>query len=145
MQPSQTKSFFDGRATVKSLLVTDQPANRAEVCARITSPRGDLAVLTDGTTPIRHLSYLELRPGMIRGNHYHKQRREWFYLISGELSLTMADVKGGEKTVIQLRAGDLAYITPEIAHALNPTTPGHAVEFAAEPFDLSDVFLHQLV
>src|SRR5688572_29639501 len=135
----QAKSFFGGRATVKSLLVTDQPASRPEVCARITSPRGELAVLTDGTTPIRHLSYLELRPGMIRGNHFHKQRREWFYLISGELTLTLADVNAApEKTVVQLHAGDLVYITPEIAHALNPTTQGHAVEFAAEPFDLKD-------
>ena len=145
MQPSHSNSFFGGRVTVKSLLVTDQPANRPELCARITSPRGELAVLTDGSVPIRHLSYLELRPGMIRGNHYHKQRREWFYLISGELTLTMTDAKGGEKTVIQLRAGDLAYITPEIVHALNPVTPGSAIEFAAEPFDLTDVFLHQLV
>jgi mannose-6-phosphate isomerase-like protein (cupin superfamily) len=139
------ESFFRGRATVKSLLVTDQPGNRSEVCARITSVRGELAVLTDGSIPIRHLSYVELLPGMVRGNHFHKKRHEFFYLISGELTLTMAEVSTGEQAVIQIRAGDLAYITPEIAHALNPTSHGHAVEYAAEAFDLSDVFPHRLV
>ena len=59
------KSYFDGRATIKSLLVTDQAANRTEICARINSPRGELAVLTHGNVPIRHLSYLEMRRGMI--------------------------------------------------------------------------------
>jgi len=139
------ESFFRGRATVKSLLVTDQPGNRSEVCARITSVRGELAVLTDGSIPIRHLSYVELLPGMVRGNHFHKKRHEFFYLISGELTLTMAEISTGEQAVMQMRAGDLAYITPEIAHALNPTSQGHAVEFAAESFDLSDVFPHRLV
>ena len=40
------KSFFGGRVSVKTLLVTDQPATRPELCARISSPRGELAVLT---------------------------------------------------------------------------------------------------
>ncbi|MGZ8920903.1 MAG: cupin domain-containing protein [Limisphaerales bacterium] len=140
----QARSYLGGRATVKSLLVTDQPATRAEVCARILSPRGEMAVLTDGSTPLRHLSYLEFRQGMLRGNHYHKLRHEYCYLISGELTLTLADIGTGEKAVVQMRTGDLAYVTPGIAHALNPTATGHAVEYAAEPFDLADVFPHQI-
>jgi oxalate decarboxylase/phosphoglucose isomerase-like protein (cupin superfamily) len=140
----QANAYFGGRAVVKSLLVTDQPANRPEVCARIQSPRGELAVLTDGSAPIRHLSYLELRPGMVRGNHFHKQRREFFYLISGELTLTLADVDSGEKAVVEMRAGDLLYVSPSIAHALRPSTGGHAVEYATEAFDAADVFPYPL-
>ena len=141
----EAQSFFGGRATVKSLLVTDTPANRAEILARLQSPRGEMAVLTDGTTPLRHLSYLELRPAMLRGNHFHKLRHEFFYLIHGELTLVLSDIDTGERASRQMRAGDLAYITPGIAHVLNPTTPGHSVEYAAEPFDLTDVYPHQLL
>jgi oxalate decarboxylase/phosphoglucose isomerase-like protein (cupin superfamily) len=141
----EAQSFFGGRATVKSLLVTDTPATRAEVLARIQSPRGEMAVLTEGTIPLRHLSYLELRPGMLRGNHFHKLRHEYFYLIHGELTLVMADVTSSESASVQMRAGDLAYITPGIAHVLNPVTPGHSVEYAAEPFDLTDVYPHKLL
>jgi oxalate decarboxylase/phosphoglucose isomerase-like protein (cupin superfamily) len=141
----EVKIYFDGRATVKSLPVTDQPANRAEICARISSPRGELAVLTDGTVPIRHLSYLEMRPGMIRGNHFHKLRQEYFYLISGNISLSLADVATGQTVALEIQPGDMVYIQPGVAHAFNPLTPGHAVEYAAQPFDFSDVFPHQLV
>jgi oxalate decarboxylase/phosphoglucose isomerase-like protein (cupin superfamily) len=141
----EVKIYFDGRATVKSLPLTDQPANRAEICARISSPRGELAVLTDGTVPIRHLSYLEMRPGMIRGNHFHKLRQEYFYLISGNISLSLSDVATGQTVALEIQPGDMVYIQPGVAHAFNPLTPGHAVEYAAQPFDFSDVFPHQLV
>jgi mannose-6-phosphate isomerase-like protein (cupin superfamily) len=141
----QAQSFFGGRATVKPLLVTDTPANRDEVLARIQSPRGEMAVLTDGATPLRHLSYLELRPAMLRGNHFHKLRHEFFYLIHGELKLTLAEITSGERTSVQLRAGDLATIHPGIAHVLNPLTAGHGIEYAAEPFDLTDVYPHPLL
>ena len=138
------QSFFDGRATVKPLLVTDQPANRSEICARIQSPRGEMAVLSDGATPIRHLAYIELRAGRLRGNHYHKLRHEYCYLICGELDLTLLHLESGERAIVRMRTGDMAIIAPGIAHALTPTTQGHAVEYAAEPFDAADVFPHQV-
>jgi dTDP-4-dehydrorhamnose 3,5-epimerase-like enzyme len=141
----ETRSYFGGRATIKSLLVTDQAADRPEICARINSPRGELAVLTDGSVPIRHLSYLEMRPGMVRGNHYHKLRKEYCYVISGELTLALADVATGESVSVQIHAGEIAYIQPGIAHAFNPLGQGQAVEYAAQPFDLSDVFPHRLI
>lgn len=140
----EAQSFFGGRAFVKSLLVTDQPAPRSEICARILSPRGEMAVLTDGAKPIRHLAYIELRPGMLRGNHYHKLRHEYCYLIAGELALTLLEIESGEKVVVQMRTGDMAFISPQIAHALNPTIQGYAVEYAAEPFDVADVFPQQI-
>ena len=139
------KNFFGGRATVRPLLVTDQPASRPEVRARISSPRGEMAVLADGTTPIRHLAYLELRPGMPRGNHYHKLRHEYFYLISGELTLHLADLDSGASASVQMSTGDLAYIGPGIAHVLKPGHAGQGVEFAAEVFDLTDVYPHALL
>lgn len=141
----EATSYFGGRATIKSLLVTDQPANRPEICARITSPRGELAVLTDGNVLIRYISYLEMRPGMIRGNHYHKLRQEFFYIISGDIALRLADVATGETVDVKLSTGDMAYIQPGIAHGFNPLTAGHAIEYAAQPFDHADVFPHRLV
>ena len=141
----EAKTFFGGRVIVKSLLVTDQPANRAEVCARLLSPRGELAVLTDGSIPIRHLSYVELRPEMVRGNHYHKLRHEYFYVIDGDLTLQLQDVSSGEAATVAIRAGDLAFIQPGIAHAMKPLNAGHGIEFAAEAFDLSDVYSYPLL
>ena len=133
-------TIFGGKVEVRSLQVTDKPAGRSEVIARLLSPGGELAVLADGVTPIRHLSYVELREGKPRGNHYHKLRHESFYLIAGELELHLQHVATGERAKITMQPGDFARIDPEIAHTFVPSTSGHALEFAPEPFDLADVY-----
>ena len=141
----EAKNYFGGRATVKSLLVTDRPAERTEFCARLNSPRGELAVLTDGSTPLRHLCYVELRAGMVRGNHFHKLRHEYFYVIAGNLAVQLQDVSTKEQASVKLQTGDMLFIKPGIAHALNPLSEGHALEYAAEPFDLADVYPQALI
>jgi oxalate decarboxylase/phosphoglucose isomerase-like protein (cupin superfamily) len=139
------RQFFAGKTEIKSLLVTDQPAGRPEVLARLRSAGGELAVLTDGASPIRHLGYVELIQGKIRGNHYHKLRHETFYVISGEIELHLQDLATGERQVTMLRAGDLARIGPSVVHTFKPNTSGHALEFAPEPFDASDVYRQVLI
>jgi mannose-6-phosphate isomerase-like protein (cupin superfamily) len=141
----EDRSFFGGRTTVKSLLVTDRPADRAEICARLSSPRGELAVLTDGSTPIRHLCYVELRAGKVRGNHFHKLRYEYFYVIAGNLAVELRNLRTDESASVELRPGDMLFIKPGVAHALNPLNDGHALEYAAEAFNLADVYPLQLI
>jgi oxalate decarboxylase/phosphoglucose isomerase-like protein (cupin superfamily) len=132
--------LLEGKVLVRPLLVTDQPAGRAEVQARLLSPGGELAVLADGVTPIQHLAYVELREGKPRGNHYHKLRHETVYLIAGELEMHLQDIATGERATAVMRVGDIARIAPGIAHAFVPGTAGHALEFAPEPFDGGDVY-----
>lgn len=136
------KSFFGGRVILKSLVVTDQPATRKEIRARIASPKGELAVLTEVDQTIRHLAYVELLPGQLRGDHYHKLRHEYFYVIAGEATARFQDVATGELADVQIVGGDLVFIRPGIAHAFVPRSSGHGIEFAAESFDLEDVYRH---
>jgi mannose-6-phosphate isomerase-like protein (cupin superfamily) len=133
-------TFFNGKVQIRPLLITDQPAGRKDILARLLSPGGELTVLTDGSIPIRHLSYVELREGKPRGNHYHKLRHESFYVIAGELELRIQDLATGQGNSITMRPGDLARIDPEIVHTFTPLTSGHALEFAPEPFDAADVY-----
>ena len=134
------QTFFNGKVQVMSLLLTDQPAARKDILARLVSPGGELTVLTDGTVPIRHLNYVELREGKPRGNHYHKLRHESFYVISGELELRIHDLGTSERNSITMRSGDFARIDPEIVHTFVPMKSGHALEFAPEPFNAADVY-----
>ena len=134
-----------GKVQIRPLLVTDQPSTRAEVQARLLSPAGELAVLADGMTAIRHLGYVELREGKARGNHYHKVRQESFYVIAGELELHVRDQASGEASITPMRTGDLAQIAPGIVHTFVPRISGHALEFAAEIFDAADVYRVVLV
>ena len=137
---SRSTKFFEGRVEVRSLELTDQPATRAEVRARIASPKGELAVLLDEKQVMRFLAYLELKEGVMRGGHYHKVRHEYFYLIAGEAMLRMEEVESGKKESARIAAGDLVYIAPGVAHAYVPSKAGHGVEFAAEEFDMGDVY-----
>ena len=140
----QSKEFFGGLVEIKPLLLTDQPATRPEIRARLALAKGEMAVLTDTGQSIRHLAYLELRPGQRRGDHYHKLRHEYSYVISGGIVLELKDLATGARATAQLVPGDLLFIKPGVAHALVPAAAGHALEFAAEPFDLSDVYPHPL-
>jgi mannose-6-phosphate isomerase-like protein (cupin superfamily) len=137
-------SYFGGKVWIKPLIVTDQPATRADVQARLKFPNGELAVLGDGKTAIHHLSYVELKEAMPRGNHYHKLRHEYFYLISGDAEMVFEDIATKEQSGTLLRPGDLVYIKPEIAHVFVPRQEGHAIEYAAEIFDAADVYRYPL-
>ena len=137
--------FFQGKVTVRPLLVTDQPANRPEVIARLLSPGGELVVLTDGRIPIHHLSYTQLIQGKPRGNHFHKLRHETFYVIAGELDLHLQDRSNGERKLVAMRTGDIAQISPGIVHTFLPKTSGHGLEFAPEVFDANDVYRQVLI
>jgi quercetin dioxygenase-like cupin family protein len=133
-------SFFQGKVWVKPLSKTEQPSTRPEVRARLLSPNGELAVLGDGENPNFHLAYVELKEGKVRGNHFHKIRHEYFYMIAGEVEFFAEEIATKQKIKSTLQAGDLVFISPEIAHAFSPAASGHAIEYAAERFDATDVF-----
>jgi mannose-6-phosphate isomerase-like protein (cupin superfamily) len=137
--------LLNGKVRVHPLLVTDQPAGRAETQARLLSPGGELVVLADGVSAIRHLAYVELRAGKARGNHYHKLRHESLYVIAGELEVHLHDVATGERVAAEMKAGDFAQIGPYVVHTFVPRTPGHAIEFAPEVFDANDVYRQVIV
>jgi hypothetical protein len=140
-----TNTLFGGKVKVRALTVTDKPAERTEVQARLLSPGGELVVLFDGVHPIQHLGYLELIAGKPRGNHYHKLRNESLYLISGEVELHLRDRATDERSMVLLQTGDLAQIAPEVSHVWLPRIAGAAIEFAPEMFDAADVYRDLLI
>jgi len=137
--------LLNGKVKVRSLLVTEKPAERRDVQARLLSPGGELAVLSDGVNAIRHLGYVELKEGKARGNHFHKLRHESFYIIAGEIDMHLFDLASGDRTTVRMRPGDLAEIGPNVVHTYVPTASGHAIEFAPETFDAADVYRQVIV
>ena len=112
---------------------------------RLLLPQGELAQFYDGDEPMRYLAYIELRPGFVRGNHYHKVKEEWIYLIEGQVTLLLEDVESKEKASVSIESGDLIFIPTEIAHALQIAEPGQAIEFSKARFDATDIHRFQLV
>ena len=42
------------------------------------------------------LSYLVIKPGCSRGNHYHKRKEEWFCCLHGKCELILTDTRNNK-------------------------------------------------
>lgn len=127
-------SAFGGRATRTSLPIVEPGAVDLPRLKRLILPQGDLAQLYEPDEGIRYLAWLELKVGSVRGNHHHRGKREFFYLIAGRVELVLEELESGARVKWQLAAGDLVYFKPGIVHAYCPTADGQAVEFSPQRF-----------
>jgi mannose-6-phosphate isomerase-like protein (cupin superfamily) len=140
MTHSELGSFLNGKVLKRSLTaIQGRPAPGAPRLKRLLLDQGELAHFWDGDTPIHYLAFVELRAGAFRGNHFHRVKRELFYVISGEALLSVEDIATRQRAEVPLRPGDLAEISVEIAHAFTTVAPGHAIEFSEAKFDAADV------
>lgn len=129
---------FGGRATRTTLPAVEPGAADLPLVKRLRLPQGDLAQLYDADEGIRYLAWLELKAGTLRGNHYHLQKREFFYLIAGRVDLVLEELATGERVEWPLAAGDLVFLEPGIVHAYRPHSDGQAVEFSPQRFVAED-------
>lgn len=69
---------------------------------------------------IKQIYVATIKPGQVRGNHYHLERIEWFLLIGGKAKLYLEDCKTKERTCLKLSSKKRRVITiyPGIAHAV---------------------------
>lgn len=51
-----------------------------------------------------------IKPGYTRGGHYHKERREWFCVISGEGIYRIKDVETDDEEEIFIKEGEYKQI-----------------------------------
>ncbi len=82
-----------------------------------TDTRGIIVDLFNGKG-IEHVGYISFAKGALRGNHYHKQAREYTYVLSGKISLFVKNV-ANEKAPVEehiVEAGHLALIPPYHSH-----------------------------
>ena len=78
--------------------------------------RGKIIDLIEGEK-INAITFITIKKGAIRGNHYHKKTWQWNYIVSGKMRLvTKMPNKKIKKTL--LNPGDLALTLPGELHAL---------------------------
>ena len=64
----------------------------------------------------RQVNYLFTKKGVFRGNHYHKENQEAFYIIDGEIDLVLE--KDGKKEEYTVKTGDFFIIKPFAIHSM---------------------------
>ena len=70
--------------------------------------------------PVKQLHIASIKPGGVRGNHYHAKRIEWFFLVAGKARLVLVDIKTKKRVSFQLSEEKPQVITiyPDISHAV---------------------------
>jgi mannose-6-phosphate isomerase-like protein (cupin superfamily) len=112
---------------------------------RILSTNGELAQILNGEE-FRFLAFIEFLPDSprLRGNHYHSQRTETLYVLTGRLLSRFRDLETGEIHDYELTRGDLVNIPARWAHAYRPLEPSSAVEMSSNVYDPTDTTPHDL-
>ncbi len=67
----------------------------------------------------KQVNYIFTKSGVIRGEHYHKNNKEAFYVISGSFELILEDLNSDAKEKHILKTGDFFAINPYLKHSFN--------------------------
>ena len=80
------------------------------------------------------------RPGVIKGNHYHERKREWFCVIKGKGKLVLEGDGFREEIVMGEENMVTVAVPPGVAHALVNVGDEmlYALIYTDEPFDPDD-------
>jgi len=142
----QRRTLLEGLVTVWTLpQVQPGPIKGESLLKRVMLPQGELAQVHNSDEGMRYIAAIELKAGTVRGNHYHKIRREYVYVISGRSTLAVRKLESEIRESAELAAGNLVFIPREIVHALQVKEDGLAVEFSPDRSDPEDTYREALV
>lgn len=65
----------------------------------------------------KQVNYITSVAGAFRGNHYHKENSEAFFVISGKFKLIVEDLENTKKEEYEMKSGDFFIIRPNINHS----------------------------
>ena len=108
---------------------------------RVFTPKGEMAQILNGSMTVQHLMYWDLdspKSGQTRGNHYHKAKTEQYYVLTGEVDLTVVDRETTERQVLAVKGGDRITVAPGVAHSFRSRGYAQVLEFSPAPYDASD-------
>lgn len=138
--------YLSGKVTRQALPALQPPTvAQAPALKRLLLPQGELAQFHDGDPVVHYIAAIQLKSDTVRGNHYHDEKQEWIYVLSGEMLLVVKDLESGEREQLPLAPGDLVYIAPRVAHAMQVLTPGFAIEFSPNRYNPADTFRTALI
>lgn len=90
----------------------------------------------------KHFFISYSNPGVIRGNHYHTRKSEWFLIIKGTTKIVVEDIETKERAEMIVKAEDhkLVHMVPNKSHAMENIGNDEMVVLALvnEVFDQND-------
>ena len=93
----------------------------------------------------QEMNYITTRSGVVRGNHYHKKTQELFFIISGQIRITIYDVnKNDSANIFIAKTGDAFIIQPYEVHRFETQTDSSWINMLSSPIgkdDDADIFI----
>ncbi|MBP1700717.1 MAG: Cupin domain protein [Deltaproteobacteria bacterium] len=87
-----------------------------------------------------HLAAFEIRKGFSRGNHYHEQKEEIFYVFEGKIKASFVDMDSLEKEERILEKGDKIRVQPRCGHLFYGLENTLVIEYSPQVYDKEDSF-----
>ena len=132
------KSFLSGKVIVEPL-----PSGGADSDERrLANAKGEMAqIVNRAAGGFRHLVYWDLdspKSGQTRGNHYHLRKTEQYYVISGQLELSVRENGSPLAEVVVVSAGDRVTVRPLVVHSFKSRAYAQVLEFSPDQYDPDD-------
>lgn len=72
---------------------------------------------------MKHFLVSASKPDIVRGQHYHKRKTEWFLVIKGRAEIYFKDVRTLESKSIKVDGNkpEIVEMSPMVAHAIKNT------------------------
>ncbi len=96
--------------------------------------RGRLMQLMHGECS--QVNFVESKPSSVRGGHFHKLNRETFFIIDGEVEVTVK--KDSEKETYLFRSGDMFEIEKNVVHSFDYKKESRLIVVYDKGVELSD-------
>jgi dTDP-4-dehydrorhamnose 3,5-epimerase-like enzyme len=90
------------------------------------------------------VNFIETRAHEVRGNHYHKETRELFFIISGEIDIVVDDLNSGKHFELSVTKGDMFVIEPFELHTFKTKTDAQWINMLSKPVDPQNPDFHQV-
>jgi len=67
---------------------------------------------------IKQVYVASIEPGFVRGNHYHLEKTEWFFVIGKSVEIVIEDIKTKTREIIDTKDMKVVTMLPKKAHAV---------------------------
>ena len=105
---------------------------------RSANELGQAHYILDGA-PLKRAAVLEIKKhGGFRGQHIHRLKTEWLYVLRGRLEVQLACEATGERLDFVLEPGDRLMTPPGIAHRVRALEDSEMVELCDRAFSPED-------
>jgi dTDP-4-dehydrorhamnose 3,5-epimerase-like enzyme len=100
--------------------------------------RGKILGITQNTW--EEINYIESIKDSVRGDHYHKETLEAFYIISGEIKVEVVNINNNKKEEFIAKSSEIFIIEPYELHTFTALTDSSWVNMLSKNMKNSEDF-----